>query len=214
MTTGYFHYRKPVDLRKHAQILTVYYEINPSEGTLKYSCSLWKQGFVTRDVYKKDEDGNKQVTGTKQIKEAWVRKKENANAKSNFDSEFVTHRFPPFEQENLKLDDIWLKRYIHMYICKYGRRKNEFLSTNIPICGYKTVEQCYTARGHTIPPWLDPETGLPKLVPPIDRDPGDVVGEMMDQMVDAYLDSERDQEGQEGQEEMGLLEWFVKMWYS
>jgi len=205
MTTGYFHYKKPVDLRKCAQILTVYYEITPSEGTLKYSCSLWKQGFFTKDVYKKDEEGNKIVTGTKQIKEAWVRKNENANAKANFDTECVVHKFQPFDQNNLKLDDIWLKRHVHKYICIHGRRKNEFLCNSIPSKGYKTVMQCYEARGHTIPSWLDPETGMPKLVQDTDDD-----------MADEYLNSQYDQESsapQEGQEEMGLLEMFVRMWY-
>src|SRR6056297_17806 len=104
MTTGYFHYKKKGD-RKQEQVLTVYYEITPSKGILKYSCSLWKQEIIPTDVCK--IVGNKEVTVTKHVKDTWMRKSENANAKANFEKDFVTHKFKPFEQGNLKLDDIW-----------------------------------------------------------------------------------------------------------
>jgi hypothetical protein len=173
MTTGYFHYKKP------GQVLTVYYEITPSVGLLKYSCSLWRQGY-------KDEQ--------KTVKEIWIRKDENAHAKTNFSTEFVTHMFTPFEQGDLKLDDIWLKKYIHKHICAHGRKRNEFISNEIQKNGYKTVEDCYKQRGHVLPDFIDPQTGLPKLV---EDDDGD--------------DSE---EGQEEEKDSGFLEQLVKWLYS
>lgn len=183
MMTGFFHYKKT------GQALTVYYEISPSDGTLKYSCSLWRQG------YKDDKNG-------KPTKEVWVRKEENAHAKANFENEFVTHKFTPFEQGDLKLDDIWLKKYIHKHICAHGRKRNEFISHDIQKNGYKTVGECYKGRGHELPDWIDPNTGLPKL----ER-------EQLDDMADAYLDSTASSD-EEDDENLSFLEWMVKRWYA
>lgn len=189
MTTGYFHYRKP------SQALTVYYEIYPSDGILKYSCSLWRQG--EQEVVKTLKDGTS-VTCT--MPEIWMRKDENAHAKANFEKEFVTHTFPAFEQGDLKLDDVWLKKYIHKHICKYGRKRNLFLSNDIQTKAYKTVGQCYSSRGHEIPEWINPETGLPKLIPCENDEEKRELVDLVDRMSCS--------------QDEGFLEQLVKWWYS
>ena len=259
MTTGYFHYRKP------SQALTVYYEIYPSDGILKYSCSLWrknckvpieslfidgydqnkldvlKQAIENRGnnefihintckpVQKSDEameflqfnaktgicfrqektqkETNSKLKKIKQmllgklINDVWDRKQENAHAKANFENEFVTHTFPKFEQGDLKLDDVWLKKYIHKHICNHGRKRNLFLSNDIQSKGYRTVEQCYNSRGHELPDWINPQTGLPKLLPDDDQHTL-----MLMELLSHFHPQE--------EEEVGILEQLVKWWYA
>lgn len=184
MTAGFFHYKDST------QVLTVYYKISPSEGTLKFSCSLWKRGFKTKEWTKGEK------TFTRKVPEMWVRKAENAHAKENFDKEFVTHKFSPFEQGDLKLDDIWLKKYIHKHICENGRKSNEFISHDIQKNGYKTIEQCYEARGHEYSESDEDEK----------FDDGYESAEDDEEFDDRYESAE--------DEEMSFLESLVKWWYS
>jgi len=138
-TVGYFHYKKICRLYPNevldeqsgilTSVLTVYYEISPSSGELKYSCSLWKKEGDT-----------------------WNRRQENSNAYHNFRKGAVVHKFPDFTQGDLKLDDVWLKKYIHKYICAHGRQLNVFYNTGIEKFAYKTIPDCYLVRGHTYKP--------------------------------------------------------------
>jgi hypothetical protein len=132
-TEGYFHYRKP------KQVLTIYYKIDPKvkvsstryKGLLSFSSSLWQKK-------------------TKQ--EHWNRKRENKHAAENYSYDCLTYYFKAIEQDDLKLDDIWLKRFIHQQISKYGRHAclNNDLTGLINFNGtaYKTLEECYKSRGH------------------------------------------------------------------
>ena len=121
MTVGFFHYKKP------NQVLTVYYTITPANGKLKFSCSLWKNGG-----------------------KYWNRKEENRHATENFLTKASTHTFTPFEQGDLKLDDVWLRSYIHRHICQDGCKGADFIANDIPKKAYKTIDECYKTRGHSI----------------------------------------------------------------
>jgi len=122
---GYFHYKKK------DQVLTAYYDISAEEGMLKYSCSLWRK---------------------KTRSEMWDRKLENAHALANLDNGmYVHHIFKEFDQGGLKIDDVWLRKYIHVQLTKHGRSVPEIIeSEEIGQDAFKTIEECHKIRGHSL----------------------------------------------------------------
>lgn len=119
--SGYFHYHSK------NQVLTAYYEISSKYGILSFSSSLWKKS-------------------TKQ--EHWNRRKENNNAFKNYMNCKIAVLFKPFEQGDLKLDDVWLKTFIHKVLTRYGRI-NQTIQCEIGDLAFKTIEECHKSRGHT-----------------------------------------------------------------
>jgi len=122
--SGYFHYHSK------NQVLTAYYEISSKHGILTFSSSLWKKSTP---------------------QEHWNRRQENKNAFENFLNYKFSVLFKPFKQRNLKLDDVWLKNFIHKALTKYGRI-NKTVHCEIGDQAFKTIEECHLSRGHIYHP--------------------------------------------------------------
>jgi len=125
MVSGYFHYKKS------KQVLTVHYTINACQetgGQLLFSSSLWKPS---------------------NDKDAWNRKAENLNAYRNYRDGAVQVLFDvDHDITDHKVDDVWLKKYIHRQLTtKWGRQSRTILDNTV-IQTYKNVEECWKARGH------------------------------------------------------------------
>lgn len=109
--SGYFHYKKK------NQVLTVYYMICPENGTLKCSSSLWKKN-----------------------KDQWNRKKENEHAFMNFENSHLNIIFEPFIPNNLTINYVWLKKFIHQQLSKYTRNWRVFKTPiDVKTLAYKEI---------------------------------------------------------------------------
>lgn len=123
MNPGYFH------IRKKNNVLTICYVISRKHGHLKFSSSLWKKEAP---------------------QDNWCRKAENRNAYLNFREGPVTVKFDDINTEGLLLNDIWLKNYIHRYLCENGRKKTVIKDDRVAEA-YTVIEECWRARGHGPP---------------------------------------------------------------